>query len=253
MHLINSGRREKQKIGRGIKRDIERALYILPLFTLFISLFVLIPHAYGIPVGATVTYISNSTMNATPSSGTYPTGRIIVLNLNGLQQDYQWKAFVGNVTGKLTLDDASGNTIYDWTLATVSGEVYTSRYSSVDWSTIACATTAVINNEETALGITSSDVDSISNTFTGSSSTIQIGTVQVTGCPSTKTYNSTGQPSNDYEEFLLKDGNNYLIYGTIISDNANGFDNSTYDFQMIVADNETSTTGSTYYFWVELG
>ena len=233
-------------------RGKERALVLSLLVIAFISIFIT-PKTLALPVGASLNYISNSTINATPGDRTDKPGTITIININALQQDYQWKAYVGNVTGKLTLDDSSGHTIYDWTLATVTGEVYTSRYSSIDWATIACASAGTISSEETALGISSSDPDSITNTFSGSSGTIVVGTTSLSGCPATHTYNSSEQPSSDYEEALLQDGNNYLVYYTKISDDANGFDGNTYDFQMIVADNESSTTGNTYYFWVELG
>ena len=222
------------------------------IIVVILLFFILLRGGFALPVGADVTYISNSTISSNPDNRTDQPGTITVIILDAFQQDYQWKAYVGNVTGKLTLDDSDGYTIYDWTLSTISGEVYASRSNSVSWANIECADSTVIANEESALGITSTDPDSISNTFTGSSGNIIVGTKTVSGCPSIHTYNVSEQPSDDYEEALLRDDSGVLVYYTEISDNAEGYNGQNYDFQMIVAENESST-GNTYYFWVELG
>src|SRR3989338_5789452 len=76
----------------------------------------------AVPEGVnTITYISNSTksltagnlINSTFNSSVGPGGYIFTMNLDTTQQNKRWKAYVGNVTGKLTLDDASSYTIFD--------------------------------------------------------------------------------------------------------------------------------------------
>ena len=72
---------------------------------------------------------------------------------------------MGNVTGRLTLDNSDNQTIYDWTYTRGDGEVYATRASSVTWSTLLCANSTTISAEESALNQVSGHPDSISNTF----------------------------------------------------------------------------------------
>src|SRR3989339_1648154 len=100
-----------------------------------------ISYVYAAPIGPTVTTISNTTkaaagaatVNGTGNDTTYPNkagGFIFKINLNSEQQNSRWKAYVGNVTGTLTLDDANSYTIYDWAITTsLTGEVYATRAS----------------------------------------------------------------------------------------------------------------------------
>ena len=229
------------------------------IIVVILLFFILLRGGFALPVGADVTYISNSTISSNPDNRTDQPGTITVIILDAFQQDYQWKAYVGNVTGKLTLDDSDGYTIYDWTLSSINGEVYASRSNTIDWTNIGCASQTVIANEETALGISSSDVDSINNTFNYTAhKSFQVGTVSISenSCRSIATYVNSNpqQPSSsaDFQEVLLSD-NTHLIYTALINPSTQGFDNGLYDFQMIVAENESSSTGNTYYFWVELG
>jgi hypothetical protein len=62
-----------------------------------------------------------------------------------------------------------------------------------------------------------------------------------------------GQDSGDsFQEFLMEDSTNNLIYVAIMNDNTAGYNNNNYDFQMIVAESSVQATPQTYYFWVEL-
>ena len=64
-------------------------------------------------------------------------GRIATVNISATIQNPRWKGIVGNVTGKFTLDDAGGSTIYDWSISTITGRVYATRYSgTIKWSSV---------------------------------------------------------------------------------------------------------------------
>ena len=97
--------------------------------------------ATALPTGPTSTFIANETKG--PSGATLINtsgGSITTVILNTSAQNLKWKAFVGNVTGTLTLDDTSNNTIFDWSLTDVIGEIYSTRYSgSINWSGINCS------------------------------------------------------------------------------------------------------------------
>ncbi|RME52106.1 hypothetical protein D6783_05835 [Candidatus Woesearchaeota archaeon] len=211
------------------------------------------------PSGASITY--NSTDNGPtiqPSSHTANRSTITTLILDVLQQDQHWKAYIGNVTGTFTLDDANNYTIYSWpSSATITGEVIVSR-ATLDFSTVSCAAAGTIASEETFHNMTAAESDSISSTFnwTGHTTTT-IASTALSGCNATTLYvndASQGQTSAaDFQEFLMEDNGGNLAYVAIINDNTAGYNNQNYDFQAIVAESDVKTSPTTYYFYVELG
>jgi hypothetical protein len=230
------------------------ALAILLLITLSFVYFTL-----GEPSGATLT--SNSTDNGptiNPLALTNNRSTITTIVLDSLQQDQRWKGYVGNVTGTLTLDDSNNFTIYDWTgVNTAAGEVYASRNSSLTFSSVSCVDNATLTAEQTALNMTGTEADSINRTFNGTDhTTTSVGATPLSNCRMISTYVNDadqGQDSGDsFQEFLMEDSTNNLIYVAIMNDNTAGYNNNNYDFQMIVAESSVQATPQTYYFWVEL-
>ena len=260
------------------------------LVLLFLFILTAISYVYAVPVGPTVTTISNSTkaaagatkVNASGNDTTYPNkagGFIFTINLNSEQQNSRWKAYVGNVTGTLTLDDAGGYSIYDWSITTaLTGEVYATRASgSINWTNINCSYANATYWENVALNHTNPN-DNISATFDGAdNSEFYVGNVLINAstCPTTNIYVNASAPTNDnFEEVLLYDGNrgNYaqggvnetnntnfrnILYVSIIEQNADGYRGQlgeTYDFQMIVPEVglDSWTSSTAYYFYVEL-
>ncbi|PLW80936.1 hypothetical protein C0585_00030 [Candidatus Woesearchaeota archaeon] len=229
--------------------------------TLIIVMMILIVAvSSNVPSGPTIEYFKNETVDPNPSTFINTSGgSFTTLNLNLTSQNYKWKAYVGNVTGKLTLDDSVNNTIYDWTLSTVSGNVYATRNGSIDWTSLSCADRTTIYGEETYLSIDTSKDDSINSTFTNEvhkSFYASNNFITNSTCPAIATYvNDQAQAQSedaDFQEILLEDSAGTLIYTTVIENNVIGFDTNPYDFQMIVADDETTTTNVPYYFYVEL-
>ncbi len=188
-----------------------------------------------------------------------PGGSFTTLVLSGAFQTPRWKAYVGNITGGITLTDSGGSTIYDWTLETVSGEVYVSRNDSVDWSTIGCVTEQGIISEQSALNISDSSADSINRTF---NNTIHrgffVGTnfIANSTCRAIATYvDDTPQPPSEeatFQEILLEDGSGNLVFATILESAEIGYDSGSYDFQLIVPENPIAVTPTTYYFYAEI-
>jgi hypothetical protein len=217
---------------------------------------------WALPAGPVINYVSNSTAASVSTNRTEDAkGTITVVTLTSNQQDYKWKAYVGNVSGKLALDDGSAYTIYDWTLGTPTGEVYVTRATSVTWASIICANESTIINEQTALGMAGSDSDNINKTFNYTAhSSFLVGTNNITSssCRSTATYiNDAAQTVDEsarFQETLLSDPlTGSLVYTTMIENNVVGYNNVTFDFQLLVAENESSATPTLYYFFVELG
>lgn len=214
----------------------------------------------GIPTNPTIIY--NYTETVTPKPAAYLNttgGSFTTLVLNATGQDYKWKAYVGNATGKLALQDQTNYSIYDWKLSTISGNVFVARNDSIDWSNITCANRTTIENEDAYLNLNSSKSDSINMTFNATQHKRFYAASKLitnSSCPSISTYvggvaQGSGE-ANKFQEILLRDQSNNLLYTTILESGVVGFDNNRYDFQMIVAEDETKQTATTYYFYLEL-
>jgi hypothetical protein len=224
---------------------------------------IMVVSVIGISFAAPTGIIINSNVtefgrNITPANRTDPGGTITTLTVDATQQDAQWKAYVGNITGSLRLEDTAGNVIYQWSLlaASVTGEIYASRSNSISWTSANCSNITTIQSEQTALGITSTAPDSIQNTFNETTHpAFAVAGRSVANCNATSTFVNSArqaQASAAFPVMLLHDQTN-LIYATIINQDYQGYNGATtYDFQLIVADNPT-TTSTTYYFYAELG
>lgn len=206
-------------------------------------------------------------------------GNVTQFDTNSSTITQTWQGYFGNITGMITLGDASNNTLYDWSLANPQGEIYAVRSATVpNWTVIHCANETDIATEDTALGVTvAEDEDSVNATFVIGGAPDQIArfgaaelthplfyvgpvTVTANSCPVAVLYNSSGMPSPYFKEVLLSDNTTNLIYTGIIAHTLNpfaesdGFDDRTHDFQMIVGEDGhgTDVATSTYYFYLEL-
>ena len=246
-----------------INRTIARTIFLFSI--LFLVLILGLPLIFaGTPTGPDtllVTYNSTkptSTSKAINISGGY----IAIMNITSNSQDLKWKGFVGYVSGKYSLSDAAGSTIYDWSLVSGGGRVYATRNATnVNWANINCSNFTMLNNENYLLNITSPN-DNVTVTFntagTLNHTAFTVGSISIPAntCYSTKTYvNNATHADFLFEEVPLMDGTD-VIYSTRIQPTRPvGYNNLTYDFQMIVPENGLATwTGSTaYYMYVELG
>lgn len=212
------------------------------------------------PQGVIVLY--NSTENASSRAAAEHTaagGSFTTMVLNVTSQTSKWKAYVGNVSGKLTLDNSNNMTIYDWALTTVQGEVYVSRNDSISFASLVCANSTHIASEDSDLSINSSSDDSINKTFSQKAHKSFViggsGVVANSTCYSIATYigdvSQAASESAIFQEVIMTDSSN-LVYVSILEDSKVGFDNGLFDFQMIVPDNPTEVS-NTYYFYAELG
>jgi hypothetical protein len=229
------------------------ALLLLSLYAGYVS---------AAPGGASIIFNETAGVpTTTPSNRSDARGTITTIILDSVQQDQQWKAYVGNITGKLSLDDAAGNTIYDWALAGVnkSGEVYVTRHASPNWANISCASASNITVEEEFHNMTATQTDSISSTFSVlSHAAFYVGTTPIGNntCPSTATYVSSLAQTLDgtqvFQELILRDNADQIIFTTLVTGNYSGFDDLSYDFQIIVPESDVKTEPTLYYFFTEL-
>jgi len=227
----------------------------------------------------------NSTVNTSAGVNLFPGGYIFTSRLTSTSQNTRWKGYVGNVTGTLTLDDASSNTLYQWALTSITGEVYATRGTgTINWSGVNCTwigsgnysgSAAESSNrtietlENAALSHTGKD-DNISATFSfRNHSSISVGSVTIgkNECFSAVLYQKdaaqvfTDSNNANYSEVLLYDAalnktNGNVIYTTKIdtSGATQGFDNGVYNFQLILPENGAAGFSgvTSYMFYVEL-
>lgn len=239
------------------KNNSRNFLAFLLIFGIIFSLNLIFAATPDNPV---ITSVNNSTKTNTETgffniSGGY----ISTMNLDANFQNTRWKAFVGNVTGKYTLDDAAGYTIFDWAFATITGKVYATRDSdTIEWSSISCADSTEMAAENTAMLHGSASTDNLTRTFnkTTHSSFWSAGTFfSADACDyGVTTYKNDLPQTTDFEEIVMHDGTS-IVYTTILENNVQGYDpDKTFDFQMLVPENGTGGfTGATaYYIYVEL-
>jgi len=245
-----------------MKQPIKLKIIVLSFIVLLASFMVFEMPTRGEPEGATVTYISNSTKNATsPENHTADKGTITIVNLDTIQQNIRWKAYVGNISGTLVLRDADTYSIYEWPSGgSPDGEVYLSRNISIDWASIQCANDTQIGYEDQTFGNPVGATDSVNHTFSYTiHESIEIGeiTIQNSTCKSLFTWvNDTSQTASEnalFQEVLLMDKNGKIVYTGLIDQDGDSYrlDNATYDFQVIVPDYRNASI-ATYWFYLEI-
>ena len=239
------------------------------LFTLLIvgvlavSLYAAITHA--VPEGPSLSKLSNSTKATTAAAAhTAQKGTINYVELAAIQQNNRWKAYAGNVTGSLVLQDSDGYNIYDWTLSTsLTGNIYASRSNSVNWSgNLSCFNSTSMIAEEATLQFTPLSADSINSTFSSTNhSLFTVNLIPLFNCSTVYTFESNArqtanQANNSFQEIIVQDSFLSPIYTTrVYQDHINYKGNGNIsDFQMILPDygNLSNSATVTYYFYVEL-
>jgi len=250
------------------KRDtgiyLARAVVLILLFGVFLLFYTNFIFAAN-PVGPDELISTANETKAASGAMTFNVsgGYVSTFNLTATIQDFRWKAFVGNVTGSFTLDDSAGSTIYDWTLSTITGRVYTTRNSTtISWATMSCSNLTLLEQENTWLSHSNID-DNLTKTFTIESpdhDSLNVGPVTIPAdtCPTLSTYVnnvSQAQGADVFEEVALIDTNNVTVFATILENDAVGFDGGQYDFQMLVPENGSAAweSSTAYYLYVELG
>jgi hypothetical protein len=259
---LNRENREEyiKKENKMLKKEKQKSL--LTIFTIGILLvcILLLSGIYlsAAPDGPSLVSVSNETKGTTSAAFfNISGGYISALNLTANVQNIRWKAFVGWVNGEFTLDDQGGATIYDWSLSTTTGRVYSTRDSStIEWSSIQCANRSTNLEAENVAMFHNSTQDNITKTFQyGTHNPFWVAGIPIGSdtCPTLNTYVGNASQDDDFEEMALYDSTS-IIYATILENDLAGYDGQTYDFQMLVPENGSQGfKGATpYYLYVEL-
>ena len=213
------------------------------------------------PTGPTINTVGSSRYSvANGANVTAVAGNVTELNVTANSITQTWQGYFGNITGTIVLGNSNNQTLYNWNLSSPHGEIYATRASTVPtWISVACATSAQITTEDTALGVNESvDQDSVNRTFINTTAFNQfyVGSIVINStqnCKAANLFNSSGTYSTNFQEVLLHDGTS-LIYTGIITQDSTGFDNRTHDFEMLVGENghNGDANPTPYYFYVEL-
>ena len=195
-------------------------------------------------------------------------GNVTQLNVNGSRITSNWQGYYGNVSGEITLDDADSNTLYAWDLTSISGEIYaTNNSGTVLWTNITCPDIDNVTGSSSVTGniinasslnqqyfISEADQDSFNATFNRIfDSPLLVGSRSLTSashCASTYLFVNNQSQTSDFQEVLLYDNQSSVVYTAILDPATTGFDAKLWDFQMLVA--QRNSTVGTYYFYVEL-
>ncbi len=248
------------------KNQDKAMLKILLVLTsvLFIFIFLNSVNAADPEGPSSITWLDNET-KASVDDFTWNVsgGYISHINFSATTQNSRWKGMVGWVNGLFTLDDASGNTLFEWSLTTITGQVYaTTNATSPTWSSLSCANITRLELENNLMEHSSSE-DNITKTFSNQDHdpfTAAGVSISENDCYSLRTYveNNTQSVTEYFEEVALFDGHNStgggVVYATILEDDQTGYDSEAYDFQMIVPENGNSASSivTAYYIYIEL-
>jgi hypothetical protein len=196
----------------------------------------------------------------TPLGGTQVSaqgGNVTTLSIVSKSQSTAWQGFVGNISGSIVLDNAANSTFYSWNITNITGEIYASRNSSINWNIIYAVNDCAVDED-----LTGKNSERTSKTFTANDNTVNfsVGTIAInssSACAALTNINNTKQKqlgTNLFENVILINSNsstNSTIYTGVLQNGVAGFDSQLYNFQLLVPVNHTSGF-STYYIYAEL-
>lgn len=187
--------------------------------------------------------------------------------MHAVGQTKAWQGYYGNITATITLDDAEGNTFYNWSSANPRGQVYATLGTSITWADVECFDLgANWNDMHTRYNIATDDGDAVNLTYTTTDHpTFYVLSQDFTAqCPTSYIFQNGAPQTDNFVNVLLNDPNlvsDSWIYTTLIEDKDAGsnagrtcFNGDECDFQLLVNEDGhgTNTATTTYYFWVEL-
>ena len=209
------------------------------------------------PFGAEVTPGSSSNANLTDEPGQHnaSAGNLTEMNMFVFSSTNTWQGYFGNVSGAITLSNSAGNAMYNWSIASPTGEVYASNDSTINWTSIDCFDMETnVANLEASFNVPENATDGVDETFNLNNHAVftTAGTDFSSGiCNNTKLFNDGGVGT--FDVVLLEDADGKVVFTSLLLEDETGFDGRTYDFQMIVLeDGRGNTETTTYYFWLEI-
>jgi hypothetical protein len=271
-HTRQGEEEDEGKMSRAREMRMLQMLQLIIIAALLLLPSVLAQQIPTQPEGPTMLNIENTSRREPAAASTIEAlaGNVTQLSIVGNTVTQTWQAYYGNVSGSITLDDALNNTIYNWAVASPQGEIYASEapisfvYGNIfcydfNMSDAGYSDFNTLAEYEALLGLESDDADGIDETFAESADYddfyVASGYINST-CPTTQMYNQSEQkdPSTFQEVLLYDNTSNRMVYTALLEQDALGFNDQQWDFEMIVGENghDGDTTTTTYYFYVEL-
>ncbi len=267
---------------------VKRLFLLVSVVTVLFSL-TMVVMAANVPYGATPTEQAEDT--ATPDTAQSHgaiAGNVTEISIVGFSTTLAWQGYYGNVSGSVQLADSDDNIMYNWSLASPEGEVFSSTNSTLIWTNIQCfnltadgdqtgnleaskggTNTSGMNHTqlEALFNIDSDDVDGINETFgfngslpgnTGNHDLFYVNNLKFSEgeCVSMNVFRANSSQDDYFEEVLLYEPNtDSAVFVSLLEEiDTTGFDGKFHDFQMLVPEDGhgTDTSTTNYYFWVEI-
>jgi hypothetical protein len=244
------------------------------LFLAFTAIFVFMTGfaLAATPSGANYTGEVTTTAAADdPQSHSAIAGNVTYLSVTGYSTTQSWQGYYGNVSGTIQLANSGDKVLYNWSLASPSGEIYASENGTgaIIWANITCynytgnysAGGPRLAKLETRFNLSSNDADGVNETFSDENTHTTFfaagNSFTAGACPATYMYDDTGKgTAGTYEEVLLTDASadEQVVFAALLEKDETGFDGLSYDFEMIVLEKGKNgdTNPRNYYFYVEL-
>jgi len=216
-------------------------MLMLAIIVLSFSIVVAAPTGGDTTVGASTTG-SSTASTAVSIDG----GNVTYVDVNSDVVTSRWAGFFGNVSGSLFLADASANNFYKWSISSMTGAVvYAANGTISDW---AAGTSIVpLTNANAPSYVNGVSTDNFTQTYNANEA-FTSSTYNIASTPYATTYNSSGVAGNLKTYALYSTTDSATIWAGKVVDDANGFDGTTVDYQILVP----AQTGTSYSFYMEL-
>lgn len=216
----------------------------------------------ALPVGSTTvsagTPITLGTLS--PVSASALGGNVTELNLSIASVTLHWQGFYGSITASLQLGTGSGgenSTLKQWAVGNISGQMYASRSSTVDF-TLLNSTPTTLSDLDSAFSFLQGANDAATNSGTDSANpAFNIGqyAVEANSFPLIRSRDDSG--NEVWDEIVMRhatDGNpSDFVFVGILNNSGVAFNGEAAHFQLVVPeDSAGDATSTTYYFYGEI-
>lgn len=218
--------------------------------------------SFALPTGASSVSAGTPVSLGTQAPGTADAwgGNITQLNLSINSSTLHWQGFYGSISASLRLasgDEGSVNTLKTWNVSNVSGQIYVSQSSNVDF-TLLNSTPATLSNVDSAFAFLSGANDAAVNTGTNSANPeFNVGqyAVSANSYPLISTYDNLGNPV--WKQVVMRHASSGtpsdFVFVGILNSSGIAFNGNPAHFQIIVPENSAGDTSvTTYYFYGEI-
>ncbi|MEM3362565.1 MAG: hypothetical protein QXV83_04655 [Candidatus Anstonellaceae archaeon] len=226
-----------------------------------IFLLIFLSLGFALPVGATVSAGTPVTLGNVPA-GTAAAwgGNITRVNLTINSSTLHWQGFYGTITASLRLASGSGSdikTMKTWNVNTLSGQVYVSRSSNIDFTALN-STSVSLDDVDSVFSFLLNSNDAAVNTGTNNANPqFYIGQYLVSqnSRPLILTFDNSSQPI--WKEVVLRHASTGqpedFVFVGIINSSGVAYNGEPAHYQLIVPENAAGdNVVTTYYFYGEV-